>query len=61
MARVIGQGDRRPMSENREAMKDLERILSSREPMYAKADAAVDTSGLSVPQSLDALLKALPA
>jgi hypothetical protein len=29
--------------------------------MYAKADAAVHTSGLSVPQSLDALLKALPA
>jgi XRE family aerobic/anaerobic benzoate catabolism transcriptional regulator len=61
MARVIGQGDRRPMSDNREAMKDLERILSSREPMYAKADAAVDTSGLSLPQSLEALVKALPA
>jgi XRE family aerobic/anaerobic benzoate catabolism transcriptional regulator len=61
MARVIGQGDRRPMSENREAMKDLERILSSRETMYAKADAAVDTSGLDVAQSFDALLKAIPA
>jgi len=35
--------------------------LSSREPMYAKADAAVDTSGLSLPQSLEALVKALPA
>jgi XRE family aerobic/anaerobic benzoate catabolism transcriptional regulator len=49
------------MSENREAMKDLERILSSRETMYAKADAAVDTSGLDVAQSFDALLKAIPA
>lgn len=60
MARVIGQGDRRPMSDNREAMKDLERILSSRESMYAKADAAVETSGLSLQQSFEALLKALP-
>lgn len=61
MARVVGQGDRRPMSDNREAMKDLERILSSREPMYARADATVDTSELTLQQSLDALLQVLPA
>lgn len=60
MARVLGQGDRRPMSDNREAMRDLERILAGREPMYAKADAIVDTSGLTVVEALDALLRAVP-
>jgi len=61
MTRVIGQGDRRPMKDNREAMKDLARILAGREAMYVKADAAVDTTGLSLPQSFEALLRALPA
>jgi XRE family aerobic/anaerobic benzoate catabolism transcriptional regulator len=61
MARVIGQGDRRPMKDNREAMKDLARILVGREAMYAKADAAVDTTGLTLQQSFDVLLRALPA
>jgi XRE family transcriptional regulator, aerobic/anaerobic benzoate catabolism transcriptional regulator len=57
MARVVAQGDRRPMGDNREAMQDLERILVGREPMYRKADAIVNTSGLDLRQSLDELLK----
>jgi XRE family aerobic/anaerobic benzoate catabolism transcriptional regulator len=57
MARVVAQGDRRPMGDNREAMQDLERILVGREPMYRKADATVNTSGLDIQQSLDELLK----
>jgi XRE family aerobic/anaerobic benzoate catabolism transcriptional regulator len=57
MARVVAQGDRRPMGENREAMQDLERILVGREPMYRKADTTVNTSGLDIQQSLDELLK----
>jgi XRE family aerobic/anaerobic benzoate catabolism transcriptional regulator len=61
MARVVRQGDHRPMSDNREAMKDLERILVGREAMYGKADAVVDTSGRTVPQAFADLLKALPA
>ena len=56
MARVVAQGDRRPMGDNREAMQDLERILAGREPMYRKADAIVDTSGLDIGRSLDELL-----
>ena len=32
MSRVIAQGDLRPMSENKEAMADLERILAARDP-----------------------------
>ncbi len=61
MQRVIAQGDMRPMAENRESMADLRRILSVREPMYNEADIAVDTSGRSVGESLDALLKAVQA
>lgn len=57
MARVVAQGDRRPMGDNREAMQDLERILVGREPMYRKADTTLNTSGLDIQQSLDELLK----
>lgn len=47
MGRVLAQGDRRPMSGNREAMEDLKRILESRAQFYSKADQIVDTSELS--------------
>jgi XRE family transcriptional regulator, aerobic/anaerobic benzoate catabolism transcriptional regulator len=45
MARVIAQGDLRPMADNSRAMEDLLAILQAREPLYAKADAVLDTSG----------------
>src|SRR5262249_36616094 len=45
MARVIAQGDLRPMADNARAMDDLNAILASREPLYAKADFALDTAG----------------
>lgn len=51
MQRVIAQGDMRPMAESHEAMEDLKRILSGREPQYRKADATVDTSGISIDAS----------
>ena len=38
MARVVAQGDYRPMAGNREAMDDLRRILDGRAPLYAQAD-----------------------
>ena len=57
MARVVAQGDRRPMGDGREAMQDLERILVGREPMYRKADVTVNTTGLDVEQSLAELIK----
>ncbi len=60
MSRVVAQGDLRPMSANPRAMDDLVSILNSREPLYAKADAALDTNGRSVEQSL-AELAALTA
>jgi XRE family aerobic/anaerobic benzoate catabolism transcriptional regulator len=51
MARVIAQGDLRPMAGNEEAMDDLRRILKAREALYARADAIVDTSGADIEAS----------
>jgi XRE family transcriptional regulator, aerobic/anaerobic benzoate catabolism transcriptional regulator len=48
MARVRKQGDLRPMADDRSAMAELRNILVSREPLYARANAVVDTAGLSV-------------
>jgi len=58
MSRVIAQGDYRPMAGNAEAMADLRSILAERDPLYAKADAVVDTSGQSEEESLSELLRA---
>ncbi len=55
MSRVAAQGDTRPMAASREAMADLRRILTGRAAFYAKADAALDTSGKSEDESLAAL------
>jgi len=52
MSRVVAQGDYRPMAGNDEAMDDLRRILASRNALYAKADAMVDTAGKTVAQCL---------
>ena len=52
MSRVISQGDFRPMDGHEAAMEDLRRILTAREPLYARADAVVDTSGERFEQSL---------
>jgi XRE family transcriptional regulator, aerobic/anaerobic benzoate catabolism transcriptional regulator len=61
MARVVAQGDFRPMEGHGEAMKDLTRILETREPLYRKADATLDTSGETPEQSLIKLRDALSA
>ena len=62
MSRVTAQGDFRPMEGiegNEEAMEDLRRILAAREPLYRKADAVVDTSGLTLESSLVELRQAI--
>ena len=48
MGRVRKQGDLRPMADDRSAMTELRNILLSREPLYSRASAVVDTAGLSV-------------
>ncbi len=72
MSRVVAQGDMRPFHTTRgddgqiaqsamgEALEDIRRILSSREALYARADAVVDTAARSVRQSLKDLDRAVP-
>ena len=61
MARVIAQGDTRPMAGNDQAMEDLRRILDGRAVLYGQADVTVDTAGKTPEQSLSALRKAVAA
>ncbi|HWI81887.1 helix-turn-helix transcriptional regulator [Ramlibacter sp.] len=69
MSRVVAQGDMRPFHGDAdvgqgamgEAMEDIRRILASRESLYARADAVVDTAARSVRQSLNDLARAVPA
>ena len=72
MSRVVAQGDMRPFNATRdddgemsraamgEALEDIRRILASREALYARADAVVDTAARSVKQSLKDLERAVP-
>jgi XRE family transcriptional regulator, aerobic/anaerobic benzoate catabolism transcriptional regulator len=55
MARVVAQGDLRPLRGHAQALDDLKAILAAREPHYTRADAVVDTSGQTVTKSLAAL------
>ena len=59
MERVVRQGDMRPMAGHAQAMDDLKAILASREPLYAKADLILDTTGQKPEQSLTTLLAQL--
>jgi XRE family aerobic/anaerobic benzoate catabolism transcriptional regulator len=59
MARVRGQGDLRPMADDRSAMAELRNILLSREPLYARASAVVDTAGLTVDAAAARLVDAV--
>ena len=71
MSRVVAQGDLRPFNAGEggemsrgtmtEALEDIRRILASREALYARADAVVDTAARSVKQSLKDLERAVPA
>ncbi len=75
MGRVVAQGDMRPFNTsdntsdnaadgqpsgaNLQALDDIRRILDSRQALYARSDAVVDTSARSVRQSLKDLQKAI--
>src|SRR5262245_35553021 len=56
MARVRRQGDLRPMADDRSAMAELRNILVSREPLYARASAVVDTAGLTIADAASRLM-----
>lgn len=59
MSRVRKQGDLRPMGADRAAMAELITILQSREPLYSRARAVLDTSDASIDQSVAALLRTI--
>ncbi len=44
MARVLAQGDQRPMAGSVDAMAELRTLAAAREPLYRQADVVVDTS-----------------
>ncbi|MDQ7071250.1 MAG: helix-turn-helix transcriptional regulator [Rhodobacterales bacterium] len=48
MERVQGQGDLRPTAGNPEAMEHLKSLLTSRSPLYARADVVLETTGKPV-------------
>ena len=56
MLRVRQQGDFRPMANDRGAMEELLTILSSREPLYRRARAVLDTSHRTLEASLEEIL-----
>jgi XRE family aerobic/anaerobic benzoate catabolism transcriptional regulator len=57
MERVRAQGDERPMAGNPKAMDELKSILTSREVLYARAEAMINTSGRTIDQSLRELIE----
>jgi XRE family aerobic/anaerobic benzoate catabolism transcriptional regulator len=57
MARVVAQGDFRPMAQNAGAMADLRAILQARQGFYGQAHAVVDTDGCSPDQSAEDLYR----
>ena len=57
--RVIKQGDRRPMDQHPQAREALRTLLRRRAPLYGQADATVDTAGLSIPDTLDRVERAV--
>ncbi len=59
MARVVAQGDMRPIAGNREAMDDLKQIIGSRAQFYEKADRTVDTSAVTHTVAFGRLLASL--
>jgi XRE family aerobic/anaerobic benzoate catabolism transcriptional regulator len=58
-ARVVQQGDRRPLEARPQAMAELRRLLAAREPLYSQADHVIDTSRLGVDAAVRAIAERL--
>ncbi len=58
LARVVAQGDARPMANHPNAMSDLETLLRARRPLYERADVVVDTSALGLDRSVREVVRA---
>jgi XRE family aerobic/anaerobic benzoate catabolism transcriptional regulator len=60
MRRLIAEGDVRPMQDQDDAMSDLRRILAEREEFYSKAHASIDTTGKTIEECVDELVRITP-
>jgi XRE family aerobic/anaerobic benzoate catabolism transcriptional regulator len=58
LARVVAQGDLRPMANHDDAMSDLRKLLRARAPLYERADHIVDTSALGLERAVRAVVQA---
>ena len=58
-ARVLAQGDRRPMRGSPDAMQELRALLAARRPLYALADLTLDTSRLAAGEAAMAIARRL--
>ena len=57
--RVLEQGDVRPGAASPHAQEELRALLKSREPLYAQAELAVDTSRLGIQGAVDEITRRL--
>lgn len=55
-ARVIAQGDSRPMKNRPAAMNELRALLASREPRYAESELIVDTGALGIDGAVERIV-----
>jgi shikimate kinase len=58
-ARVVAQGDARPMAHRADARRELQSLLDARTPLYAQCLRTVDTSALGLRGALEALVQAV--
>jgi XRE family transcriptional regulator, aerobic/anaerobic benzoate catabolism transcriptional regulator len=57
--RVVRQGDRRPIDEHPQAREALKQLVQRRDPLYARADTTIDTSLLTIAQTVDRVERAV--
>jgi len=57
--RVLAQGDERPSAASPHAREELRALLKAREPLYAQAELAVDTSALGAEGAVREILRGL--
>ncbi len=56
-ARVVAQGDARPMANRSGAMNELRALLRARRALYERADHVVDTSALGLDRAVDRVVR----
>lgn len=61
LARVLAQGDRRPVQDSSDALSELRQILAARSPLYAESEVHVRTTDRSPGQVVDEVLLHVPA